>query len=103
VGPAVIVGHLESRHDGPSVFFRLGELTPSQQVAVRRADGRTAVFEVTAVASYAKHVFPAGAVFGDLDHAGLRLITCGGPIAPATGHCPDSTIVFATLVATFGP
>jgi hypothetical protein len=103
LGPAVIVGHLDSLHAGPSVFFRLGELTPGQQVEVRRVDGRTAVFEVTAVASYVKHVFPSGAVFGDVDHAGLRLITCGGPIDPATGHYRDNTVVFATLVATRRP
>jgi hypothetical protein len=99
LGPAVIVGHLDTAHGGPSVFFRLGELTPGQQIEVRRSDGSVAVFEVTAVASYAKHVFPTAAVFGDLDHAGLRLITCGGPIDPATGHYRDNTVVFATLVA----
>ena len=102
-GPAVIVGHLDSLHAGPSVFFRLGELTPGQQIRVRRADGRTAVFEITAVVAYAKHVFPTAAVFGDLDHAGLRLITCGGPIDRATGHYRDNTVVFATLVAASGP
>ena len=101
-GPAVLVGHLDSVDAGPSVFFRLGELTPGQQVEIRRADDRTAIFEVTAVASYAKHVFPTGAVFGDLDHAGLRLITCGGPLDPATGHYRDNTVVFATLVAIRG-
>jgi hypothetical protein len=103
LGPAVIVGHLDSLHDGPSVFFRLGELTPGQHIEVRRADGRIAVFEVTAVAAYAKHVFPTGAVFGDLARAGLRLITCGGPIDPGTGHYRDNTVVFATLVATRAP
>jgi hypothetical protein len=102
-GPAVVVGHLDTAHGGPSVFFRLAELTPGQQVEVRRADGSVAVFEVTAVASYAKHVFPTAAVFGDLDHAGLRLITCGGPIDPATGHYRDNTVVFATLVAARHP
>jgi hypothetical protein len=55
------------------------------------------------VAWYAKRVFPTAAVFGDLDHAGPRLITCGGPIDPATGHYRDNTVVFATLVATRGP
>jgi hypothetical protein len=59
--------------------------------------------EITAVAWYAKRVFPTAAVFGDLDHAGPRLITCGGPIDPATGHYRDNTVVFATLVATRGP
>jgi hypothetical protein len=103
LGPAVIVGHLDSLRDGPSVFFRLGELTPGQDIEVRRADGRVAVFEVTGVAAYAKHVFPTDAVFGDLAHAGLRLITCGGPIDPATGHYRDNTVVFATLVATRAP
>jgi len=100
LGPAVIIGHLDTLHTGPSVFFRLGELTPGQRIEVRRADGRIAVFQITAIAAYAKRLFPTGEVFGDLGYAGLRLITCGGPIEPATGHYRDNTVVFATLVAT---
>jgi hypothetical protein len=36
-------------------------------------------------------------VYGDIDHAGLRLITCGGAFDDATGHYLDNIVVFATL------
>lgn len=103
VGPAVIDGHLDSAHDGPAVFFRLGELRPGQQIDVHRADGSTAVFTITAVAAYTKYAFPTSAVYGNLDHPGLRLITCGGPIEAATGHYRDNTVVFATLTNALTP
>ena len=39
LGPAVIVGHVNSAADGPSVFFRLANLRPRDTVLVTRADG----------------------------------------------------------------
>lgn len=98
LGPSVVEGHLDSA-DGPSVFFRLGELTPGDTVEVRRADGVTAVFRVTSTQRYAKAAFPTSAVYGDLAHAGLRLVTCGGAIDPATGHYADNVVVYAVLAA----
>lgn len=48
IGPSVIIGHVDSAKDGPSVFFELGALKPGQRIDVNRAGG-----------------------------AALRLITCG--------------------------
>jgi hypothetical protein len=39
-GPAVIVGHLDSKR-GPAVFFRLTDLTSGVHIFVDRADGTT--------------------------------------------------------------
>ena len=50
LGPAVIAGHV-TWNQVPAVFFRLSELRPGDLVEVTRADGRVAVFEVTASAS----------------------------------------------------
>jgi hypothetical protein len=78
VGPAVLLGHVDSARDGPAVFFRLAELRAGDAITVRRADGRTAAFTVTRVEEYPKEAFPTETVYGGLDHPGLRLVTCGG-------------------------
>ena len=98
LGPAVIAGHVDL-NGGPAVFYRLGTMRVGDRVWVSRADGRTAIFSVTKVAKYAKSAFPTGAVFGRTDHAGLRLITCGGAFDQSTQHYADNVVVFAKLVA----
>jgi hypothetical protein len=75
-GPAVIAAHVDWNH-APGVFFHLRDLEPGAEVAVDRADGTTARFEVLKVEQYPKDAFPTERVYGDIDHAGLRLITCG--------------------------
>jgi sortase (surface protein transpeptidase) len=98
LGPAVIAGHVA--WDGaPAVFHRLGALRSGDQVTVTREDGKTAVFTVSRVASFSKSHFPSQAVYGAIDHAGLRLITCGGTYDAATNRYLDNVIVFARLVA----
>jgi hypothetical protein len=98
LGPAVIAGHVT--WDGaPAVFHRLGRLRSGDQVTVARQDGKTAVFEVSRVAKFSKSRFPSHAVYGAIDHAGLRLITCGGTYDAASGRYLDNVVVFARLVA----
>lgn len=97
LGPSVVEGHIDSAKNGPSVFFRLGAVRPGQQVAITRADGSTAVFTIRAVRRYPKDNFPTETVYGDTDHAALRLITCGGTFDRATGNYRDNTVVFADL------
>jgi hypothetical protein len=97
IGPAVIVGHIDSV-SGPGVFFRLSELRYGDRVYVRRADGTTAEFRVTAVRSYLKDRFPTEAVYGPTPDAELRLITCGGTFDPATGHYLSNVVVSAAEV-----
>jgi sortase (surface protein transpeptidase) len=98
-GPAVIVGHVDwGGH--PGVFIDLGRLTVGDDIVVTRADGSTARFRVTSTAQITKQAFPTRLVYGDLDHAGLRLITCGGSFDDRTRSYVDNLIVFATLVAT---
>jgi sortase (surface protein transpeptidase) len=98
VGPAVILGHVDSAAQGPSVFFRLGDLRPGERFVVIRADGLAAVFVVNGVRRYPKDRFPTRLVYGDTDHAALRLITCGGPFDNATGRYLENIVVFASLV-----
>jgi len=103
LGPAVIAGHVDSAANGPSVFFRLGDLKPGDTVLVTRADGSVAVFAVDSVLRIPKARFPSELVYGDTDHAALRLITCGGNFDSASGHYVDNTVVLASLVRSSPP
>ena len=98
LGPAILLGHIDSALNGPSVFFRLGELEPGDRIEVTRSDDSVALFVVDEVRSYAKDDFPTEVVYGDIDHAGLRILTCGGAFDDATGHYLDNIVVFASLV-----
>jgi len=98
IGPSVIVGHVDSASDGPSVFYELGTLRPRDEIRITRRDGTVAIFSVEAVRQYPKDDFPTDLVYGDTDHADLRLITCGGTFDNGVRSYRDNIIVFATLV-----
>lgn len=100
LGPAVVLGHIDSAANGPSVFFRLGELAPGDEISITRADGSVAVFAVDEVHRYPKDDFPTELVYGDIDHAGLRILTCGGAFDESIGHYEDNIVVFASLVGS---
>jgi hypothetical protein len=94
-GPAVIAGHVDSRH-GPAVFYRLRELRSGDTVEVARADGSRVAFVVTRVERHPKAAFPTEAVYGDTPGSELRLVTCGGAFDRSTGHYLDNVIAYAT-------
>ena len=95
LGPAVIAGHV--RYQQPGVFARLAELRRHDLISVTRSDGSRAHFQVTHVGHFAKAAFPTDKVYGDLDHAALRLITCGG-LDSKTNEFEENVVVFARLV-----
>jgi sortase family protein len=97
LGPAVIAGHVT--WNGPAVFFRLGSIRRGDKIEVTRRDGLTAIFEVTGVRRFPKVRFPTRVVFGTIDYAGLRLITCGGTYDSSAHRYLDNLVVFARLVA----
>ena len=100
LGPAIILGHVDSRRYGPGVFYDLADLQPGAVVDVARADGSVAHFAVESVREVAKRDFPTIEVYGNLDHAGLRLITCGGEFDPDAGSYESNIIVFASLTGS---
>jgi sortase (surface protein transpeptidase) len=102
LGPAVIAGHV-TWNGAPGVFHRLGAMRRGDQVTVTRKDGKTAVFTVSRVARFSKSQFPSQAVYGLIDYAGLRLITCGGTYDSARHKYLDNVVVFARLEAVRGP
>lgn len=99
VGPAVILGHVDTRK-GPAVFYRLRELKRGDKLQVVRSDRSVAEFTVDGVEQIGKNTFPTSRVYGNLGSAGLRLITCGGVFNPKARSYTDNIIVYATLTAT---
>ena len=95
IGPAIIVGHV--RYRTPGVFARLTDLRRGDKILVHRADRSTARFRVTRLARFAKSAFPTEQVYGDIAHAGLRLITCAG-LDARTNEFDENVVVFARLV-----
>ena len=94
MGPSIIAGHID--WNGPGVFYRLNRMQLGDQINVRRADGTMATFTVTRIAAFLKSKFPTEAVYGDINHPGLRLITCGDYDFKARKYIRD-TVVFAEL------
>ncbi|HVF03482.1 MAG TPA: class F sortase [Frankiaceae bacterium] len=95
-GPAVVVGHVDSR-TGPAVFFRLRELRRGDVISVRRADRTQVRYVVRTVRSVPKTKFPTKAVYGATRRPTLRLVTCGGTFDPRARSYRDNVVVFADL------
>ncbi|MEU8380245.1 class F sortase [Streptosporangium sp. NPDC048865] len=95
-GASVILGHVDGG-GRRGVFYDLGRMRRGDTVSVTRADGSVATFVVQSVEQVAKSRFPSRRVYGPLDHAGLRLVTCGGGFDRRTGHYTANVIVYARL------
>jgi sortase (surface protein transpeptidase) len=95
-GPAVILGHVDSR-SGPAVFYHLDSVLPGDAVQLTRADGTRVVFRVSGRQQVAKSRFPTDLVYGPTLEPSLRLVTCGGTFDSRTGHYRDNIIVSAVL------
>lgn len=100
LGPSIILGHIDSARYGPGVFFKLGALRQRDIVSITRADHTVAVFEIERVVEYRKSRFPTTDVYGNTDHAALRLITCGGKFDPTARSYEDNIVAYASLVSS---
>ena len=98
VGPAVIVGHVDSTQ-GPAVFYRLRELQRDDKIRITREDGSVVTFVVDRLEQHAKTRFPTDDVYLPTLEPTLRLVTCDGTFDPSTGHYRDNLVVFADLAA----
>jgi hypothetical protein len=99
VGPAVIVGHVDTKH-AKAVFYKLNQLRPGDMVSVTRADGRTVTFIVDGLAMYPKDHFPTSKVYAATRYPALRLITCGGSFDTAAGSYVDNIVVYLHMLTT---
>jgi sortase (surface protein transpeptidase) len=93
-GPAVIVGHVDSR-SGPAVFFRLGELRRGDRIVIGQVGGVARSFLVERVGRRPKDALPVERIRSRSRRPVLRLITCGGSCDGSTGHYRDNVIVDA--------
>ncbi|MEH0936356.1 class F sortase [Micromonospora psammae] len=98
-GNAVIVGHVDSVHLGPAVFFELGSMQRGDLITVARTDGTKATFIVDEVTSYPKTAFPTERVYGPSERPGLRVVTCGGTFDKASASYLSNVVVYATMTA----
>jgi hypothetical protein len=97
-GPAIILGHINGGgKDG--IFAHLSDLRPGDQVQVKRADGKTAVFTITKLEQFPKNQFPTQVIYGDTSDAQVRLITCGGAFNKAAKSYVDNIIASGTLTS----
>jgi hypothetical protein len=94
-GPAVLVGHLDSR-TGPAVFYRLRELRPGDEILIGQRGGTTTRFLVGRLERHPKTALPTKRIWTGARRPLLRLITCGGSFDRRTGHYRDNLIVYAS-------
>jgi sortase (surface protein transpeptidase) len=94
----VIVGHLDSIR-GAAIFYDLKQIKTGDEVRVERDDGSAAVFKVDSLEMYSQDNFPTEKVYGPINFAGLRLITCAGTFSRLKGHYSDNLVVYASLVS----
>jgi hypothetical protein len=94
-GPAVLVGHLDSR-TGPAVFSRLGQLRHGDEILVGQPDGTTTRFLVGRLERHSKTSLPTARIWPRTTRPLLRLITCAGSFDHTTGHYRDNLILYAS-------
>lgn len=97
LGPSIIAGHVDWG-GSPGVFYRLRDLEQGDDITVTDQDGSTVRFVISAVEQYPKDAFPTDKVYGDIDHPGLRLITCGGEFDSDVSSYEDNIVVYADRV-----
>ncbi|WP_202197902.1 class F sortase [Streptomyces spororaveus] len=95
-GPAVIAGHV-TWNGASAVFEKLKTMKGGDTIKVTRQDGKTVTFTVDRVAEYPKAEFPTLEVYKNIDHAGLRLVTCGGSFDPQKHYYDSNVVVFARM------
>lgn len=94
-GPAVIMGHVDSKQYGPGVFYALRDIEVGAVVTVGTTTEPQS-FVVRSVERYPKDAFPTESVYGTVPEPALRLITCGGSFDRSIGHYRDNVVVYLT-------
>ncbi|MFB7259307.1 class F sortase [Streptomyces nojiriensis] len=95
-GPAVIAGHV-TWNGASAVFEKLKTMKGGDTIKVTRQDGKTVTFTVDKVEEYPKAEFPTLEVYKNIDHAGLRLVTCGGNFDPKKHYYDSNVVVYARM------
>ena len=94
-GSAVIVGHRDTRAEGPGVFYRLGEVQVGDVITVFRDDWVQVRYRVTSKESITKTALPLDRLFERTGAPRLTVITCGGDYVQGRGY--DENIVVTAV------
>jgi len=98
VGPAVLVGHYDSK-SGPAVFYRLGSVLPGDQLVVVGASGASVTFLVDRLEEVSKAAFPVQEVYGPVTRPEIRVITCDGAFDEKTHHYVNNLVVYGHAIS----
>jgi len=96
IGSSVILGHVDS-YEGPAIFYKLGQLDERDEIEIEREDGTVATFVITDIERVSQSNFPTEKVYGDVDYAGLRLVTCTGIYNKGELRYSHNLIVYGEL------
>lgn len=98
VGNIVMAGHLDYVNVGAAVFYKLGSLKEGDEVVINLANGETATYRVTTVASYNASTAPVQEIVGPTPVETVTMITCGGSFNRSTREYDSRVIVRAERV-----
>lgn len=93
-GSAMVIGHVDSRVQGPGIFFGLSRLELGERIGVQLSGGSTQSFVVVARRSFAKDELPQD-LFARDGPPRLTLVTCGGGFDDRTRSYTHNVIVYA--------
>lgn len=96
LGPVVLVGHKDSEQ-GQAVFWHLKDITPGDEIIINREDGSKATYITESIEKFSQNNFPTDMVYGPIDYAGIRIITCAGVYDKQKSRYTENLIVFGRL------
>jgi LPXTG-site transpeptidase (sortase) family protein len=96
-GPAVIIGHVDSKKKA-DVFHRLKELKTGDVILIYDRSGDFATFQADSSELILKQDLPIERIWNKTTEPVLRLITCGGKWDASIGHYLSNLIVYCHLV-----
>jgi LPXTG-site transpeptidase (sortase) family protein len=98
IGALIIVGHLDAPKKEAGVFVNLNKLKPGDEITVKLSNNSLVTYRVDSLSIFPQNNFPTEKVYGKLDYAGIRLITCSGNYNKKAGHYTDNLVVFGTKI-----
>jgi hypothetical protein len=93
-GSAMVIGHVDSRTQGPGIFFGLSRLQLGERIGVQLADGPTQYFVAVARRLIAKDELPLD-LFSRDGPPRLTLVTCGGGFEESSRSYSHNVVVYA--------
>ena len=84
--------------DPKSLMGRVVPIIASDLTGDKTKNYMKLFFKVSDVKQFPRDSFPTQEIYGNIDYAGVRLITCGGVFNRQTHQYSHNTVVYASLV-----